>query len=116
MEANFTYGGKIDVSFVPERPELLLTMLQIPVGAIARFDFDQTAKSFARGWYVYIDLSCPIIKLTFIFRDKTELKQIPFVVNSLNGDLDINLNVTAKPSVAFKITLLSIASGKPPLS
>lgn len=46
------------------------------------------------------------------FRDKTTLNQIPFFVNSLNGNLDLNLNVTAQPSVAFKVSMLSAISGK----
>lgn len=47
----------------------------------------------------------PDLKLTFACRDKTTINQIPFFINSLGGDLAFTFNVTAQPSVGFKISL-----------
>lgn len=44
-----------------------------------------------------------------VHRDKTDVNEIPFSVNTLGGDLALNISVTAQPSVGFKITL---AAGK----
>lgn len=47
------------------------------------------------------------LKLTVLYRDKTEVKQIPFFINALDGDLALSVNVTTQPSVGFKITMLA---------